>query len=111
MPGNPFYRSPFWYALRREVLARDGHRCTVEGCQTPIHDLHVDHIQTRPRGATGPMPADVLSNLRTLCGNHDRSIKEGASGRRGNGGRLMVRGCDASGRPLDPSHPWNKRGA
>lgn len=110
MPGNPFYHSPFWYALRAKALKRDGYRCVVKGCPTPTHDLHVDHIDTRPRGATGPTDKDVLSNLRTLCGHHDRSVKEGASGRRGNGGRLIVKGCDASGRPLDPNHPWRRAG-
>lgn len=108
---DPFYRSRFWLDLRAACLKRDGHRCTVPGCTTPTQGLTADHIEARPRGAVGPTRFDVLGNLRTLCGPHDRSVKELAGGRRRNGGRLEVRGCDASGRPIDPTHPWNRRGA
>ena len=109
MPGNPYYHSAHWKALKRAAHERDGWRCTVPGCRTPLHELTADHINARPRGVPTPTPFDVLSNLRTLCGNHDRSIKERADGTRKGGGRLIVRGCDANGRPLDPNHPWNKR--
>lgn len=99
VPGNPFYRSPFWRALRAAALRRDGYRCVIPGCRTPTLRLTVDHIQARPRGATGPTAADVLSNLRTLCDPHDRSLKEGRDGRRPRGGR--PRGCDADGWPIE----------
>lgn len=108
MPANPFYRTPFWRTLRAAALQRDGYRCTVPGC-TSTHRLTVDHTVSRPRGATGPTPQDVLSNLRTLCQEHDNAAKERTDGTRRGDGRMLVRGCDASGRPLDPSHPWNRR--
>jgi 5-methylcytosine-specific restriction endonuclease McrA len=106
---DPFYGSPEWLALREQCFRRDGFRCVVLGCRTPTQELTCDHVQARPRGAMGLTSQDTLSNLRTLCGPHDRSVKELANGQRRNGGRLAVRGCDADGRPLDPSHPWNRR--
>lgn len=108
MPGNPFYASKFWKLLRLDVLKRDGHRCTVPGCPNTARmgRLYVDHIRTRP--ATPHVTEfDVMENLRTLCGTHDAMVKEARGGLRKNGGKLTVRGCDPSGRPLCPNHHWN----
>ncbi len=63
----------------------------------------VDHIVARRDGG-----ADVLSNLRSLCKPHDNMIMQKSNGKRANRGKLAVRGCDATGRPLDPLHPWNR---
>jgi 5-methylcytosine-specific restriction endonuclease McrA len=63
----------------------------------------VDHIKRRRDGGS-----DALDNLRSLCDQHDRQVKERPSGQRANAGKLFVRGCDANGRPLDPNHPWNR---
>jgi 5-methylcytosine-specific restriction enzyme A len=105
MPGNPFYLTPFWKALRREALDRDGWRCVVPGCSyRSTKGLRVDHIQTRPN-TPAQAPEDVLSNLRTLCPRHDSQIKELSGGARRSRG--LVPGCDPSGRPLDPAHHWN----
>ena len=43
------------------------------------------------------------NNWQPLCSNHHSSAKqrEERSG--------IVRGCTADGRPIDPSHPWNRR--
>lgn len=109
MPGNPFYTSKFWKALRQEALIRDHRRCTVEGCPNTERTgrLYVDHVRTRP-DVIYPTPYDVLSNLRTLCGVHDSAVKEQRGGRRRKDGKLTVRGCDASGNPIDPNHHWNR---
>ena len=48
--------------IRREVLARDKHRCTAPGCGR-THFLEVHHIVSRQRGG-GNHP----QNLTTLCG-------------------------------------------
>ncbi|WP_307139874.1 HNH endonuclease [Pseudoroseomonas cervicalis] len=100
MPGDPFYRSPFWRALRASALKRDGHRCTTPGCGSTKR-LTVDHIVSRRAGG-----ADTLPNLITRCQDCDNQVKEQAGARRGQG-LPRARGCDASGRPLDPLHPWN----
>ncbi len=105
MPGNPFYQSSFWKALRKACLERDRYRCAVPGCRNRA--AFADHFPApHPRGATGPTPADALTNLRSLCPEHDAQVKEGRDGSRRNGGAFTVRGCDADGMPIDPSHPW-----
>lgn len=104
MPGDPFYSSPAWRALRTAALRRDGYRCTTPGCGATAKTarLSVDHIVSRRSG--GP---DALSNLVTRCGSCDAMVKEDASGRRRAGGTPKARGCDADGMPRDPTHPWN----
>lgn len=104
MARNAYYRSKHWLALREQALIRDRRTCTVPGCNAK--GTHVDHIETRPN-SDRPTPLDTLSNLRTLCAHHDASIKERTTGKRGRGGKLTVRGCDADGWPIDPSHPWS----
>lgn len=42
------------------------------------------------------------SNWQSLCTTHHSATKQAEEKQ----GRLI--GCDASGRPLDPSHPWAK---
>lgn len=109
MARNAYYRTPHWRALREACFKRDGRRCVVPGCQTPTYRLTCDHIETRPRDADGPTWFDVLSNVRTLCDEHDRQAKELASGKRRRDGKMVVRGCDVAGQPLDPNHIWNQR--
>lgn len=89
--SDPFYRSPAWRRLRAEALARDNHRCVLPGCGRKAHA--VDHILQRSRGG-----ADALPNLRSLCEQHHNQRRQG--------GEPRVLGCDASGWPLDPRHPW-----
>ena len=107
MARNSYYRTPHWTALKRSCHERDDWRCPVPGCQTPTYRLTCDHIRTRPN-VDYPTAADVLANVRTLCGYHDAQIKERWNGKRRQDGKLIVKGCDATGRPLDPSHPWHR---
>jgi hypothetical protein len=58
-------------ALRRAVLARDRHRCSVPGC-THTHFVDVHHV--RPRSAGG---RNTLANLITLCTAHHRAVHRG----------------------------------
>jgi hypothetical protein len=107
MARNSYYRTPHWSALKHACHERDGWRCTVSGCQTPAYRLTCDHIKRRPN-VDYPTAYDVLSNVRTLCGNHDAQVKELASGRRRQDGKLIVKGAKADGTPLDPNHPWSR---
>jgi len=53
---------------REQVLARDGHCCTVPGCRRNIGlDLH--HIEYRSHGGD-----HSLANLTTLCDLHHRAV-------------------------------------
>lgn len=94
---DPFYLSPFWRRLRAAALRRDGNRCIVCGARAVV----VDHVVSRRRG--GP---DALNNLRSLCRAHDQQVKERPDGWRKNGG--VFKGCDPSGTPSDPNHPWHR---
>jgi len=101
MPGDPSYKSAFWRRLCAIVARRSGGFCEVPGCKA--RGAVVDHVISRRKGG-----ADHPDNLRHLCRRHDNEVKETSSGDRRNGGRLIVRGCDAAGMPLDPNHPWNR---
>ena len=47
-----------------------------------------------------------MTNLRSLCkGCHDARTAADHGFNRGK--RVTARGCDASGQPTDPAHPWN----
>jgi hypothetical protein len=58
-------------AVRDEVFARDGGRCTYVGANgVPCgsrHQLHVDHVEPFARGGSG-----TLENLRLLCAAHNQ---------------------------------------
>jgi hypothetical protein len=107
MARNSYYRTQHWRTLKQACHERDGWRCTVAGCQTPTYRLTCDHIRRRPN-VSYPTALDVVENTRTLCGNHDAQVKEKASGARRRDGKLVVMGCDVTGTPLDPQHPWSR---
>lgn len=100
MPGDRYYQTPQWRALRRACLKRDGYRCTAPGC-TSTERLIADHIVSRRKGGS-----DTLANLRTLCAHHDAQVKETTKGTRWNNGQPTGAGHDINGRPRDPTHPW-----
>ena len=62
---------------REQVLARDGHGCTVPGCRRNVGlDLH--HIEYQSRGG-----GHDLRNLTTICDLHHRAVHHG---------KLIIRG-------------------
>jgi hypothetical protein len=62
---------------REQVLARDGHGCTVPGCRRNVGlDLH--HIVYQSRGGS-----HELKNLTTICDLHHRAVHYG---------KLVIRG-------------------
>ncbi len=93
--SDRYYRSAEWRALRAAVLRPDP-ICRTPGCERPSQ--HVDHIVPRRQGGS-----DTMGNLRGLCASCHSTVT-----RQGNAKPLRVKGCDASGMPLDPSHPWNR---
>jgi predicted nucleic acid-binding protein len=58
-------------ALRRAVLARDRHRCTVPCC-THATFVDVHHVQPRAEGGR-----NEASNLLVLCSAHHRAVHRG----------------------------------
>ena len=97
MARNAYYRSQHWRDLKCATHERDGWRCVVPGCDSSEH-LVCDHIETRPN-VDHPTPLDVIANTRTLCGFHDRQVKETTTGARRRNGTLALKGSGADGWP------------
>jgi hypothetical protein len=57
--------------LRRQVLARDRHRCVVSGCRN-ARNIEVHHIHFKSRGGSNKM-----ENLITMCTGHHTMLHEG----------------------------------
>lgn len=106
MARNGYYRTAHWRTLKRATHDRDRWRCVVPGCGSRV-SIVCDHIQTRPN-VDQPTLFDQLSNTRTLCGVHDRQVKEQRGGARRRGGKPVVSGCTVDGSPIDPRHPWHR---
>jgi hypothetical protein len=80
-----------WKRLRAYVLAREP---LCRHCGDVATD--VDHISGDPSD-------NRTSALQPLC-HSCHSIKTGQE----RAGRVaQLRGCDVTGRPIDPAHPWN----
>jgi hypothetical protein len=69
-------------AVRRQVLERDGRKCSVPGCR---HGQYLDLHHVKPRAEGGDHAPDLLV---TLCGVHHRAAHMGA---------LVVSGSYSSG--------------
>ena len=84
-----------WQRLRASVLAEEPlcRRCSYFGQTVPATD--VDHISGDPSD-------NSRDNLQGLC-HECHSIKTAADH-----GKRVRCGHDASGLPLDPTHPWAK---
>jgi 5-methylcytosine-specific restriction endonuclease McrA len=100
---DPFYSSPEWLTVRRQVLIRDQWRCTV--CHRDVHkkgQARVDHIKDK---RAHPELALHMPNLRTFCASCDNK----RHAEKGHGHSNF--GVARDGTPLDPGHPWNTSSA
>lgn len=98
MPGDPFYWSKPWRALRARTLANN------QVCACGGRTSRVDHIQTRRQAPSRELDPTNLIAMCEPCHNAKTARHDG-----GFGNQVRMRGCDASGRPLDPNHHWNRR--
>lgn len=100
MKPDPFYNSKIWKATRRQKLAEDP-LCEYcpPGRHTPATD--VDHVIALSAGGD-PLAWD---NLRSAC--HECHSRKTLYVERMGRDHVPMKGCDASGRPLDPEHWWN----
>lgn len=71
-------------------------RCDDEGLTTRA--TVVDHIVPLAKGGQ-----DVDANTRNLCDRHHAEVTSEQFGK----AAPREIGCDATGQPLDPNHPWN----
>lgn len=83
-----------WQRVRAEVLRREPlcRHCAARGLVVPATD--VDHMN----GADDNRP----ESLQPLC--HECHSRKTARDQ----GKRVAYGCDPSGNPADPAHPWNR---
>lgn len=90
-------------AVRREVFARDGERCThvdEHGDRCPSRTrLEIDHVVPRARGGS-----DEATNLRVACRAHNRLHAEQCFGRRHVEQRIHLRQRRSSDSIFDVAH-------
>jgi len=102
---DKFYDTQAWRTLRKQILARDGYRCTV--CRTPLGkgQYRIDHIQPL---SVAPHLALEPRNLRSLCSRCDgQSHRERRTGSKVRIERFNL-GHDQFGNPRDHNHEWNQ---
>lgn len=106
MAAPRVYDSPRWKRLRAQVLAAQPLCPDCKLLGRIVVATHVDHVVSI---TDAPHLAWDLSNLRGLCHAHhsEKTAQvDGAFGR--TKGRRVIKGCDASGWPIDPSHSWRQ---
>lgn len=86
-----------WQKLRSSVLAEKPlcRHCMARGYVVMASD--VDHVNGDPSD-------NSAGNLQPLC-HSCHSLKTAADR-----GKQVAQGCDEAGLPMDPMHPWNRRG-
>lgn len=78
---------------REEPLCRPCHKRGIARATT-----QVDHIVPKAKGGS-----DDRANLQGICDDCHKAKTAREQG------ALLRTGCDASGMPTDPDHPWNRR--
>lgn len=99
MPRQRLYNSKAWQTLRKHQLRKEPlcRYCADRGLVKSAGV--VDHI--KPHRGDEVLFFDE-GNLQSLC----KSCHDGTAQVKDNAG--YVRGCDASGLPLDPNHHWSE---
>ena len=107
MSGWP-YNTARWKRLRAAHLALEPacRGCRNSGRLTRANT--VDHIVAISEGGPAYPGHDGLASYCPAC--HSAKTARGAEAGAVRSTKPR-RGCDASGRPLDPNHPWNGRRA
>ena len=88
-----------WRRMRELVLSREPlcRTCAATGRTVPA--LHVDHVNGRADRREDYQP----ENLAPLCAScHSSKTNSQRAGR-------PMRGCDANGNPIDPTHHWGAK--
>jgi len=95
------YRTAAWLRKRAAQLAREP-LCSLCAAIGKVTSATVaDHV-TPHRGDATSFWEGALQSLCATCHSAHKQAQERGSG---------LRGCDTTGVPLDPAHPWNGPGA
>jgi len=100
------YNTQKWQRLRKAKLAMDPlcQQCQQDGRVTAAQ--HVDHVKPINQGGD----AWNIEGLRSLCAScHSRKTRHVDQLGKAAVPRRIIKGCDATGWPLDPEHHWNKK--
>jgi 5-methylcytosine-specific restriction protein A len=103
-----------WDRLRLVILRRDHWLCQCPECRggkpggrvTPATEVH--HVVSRAQAKALRWTREQTDDPSNLI-----SVSEACHLRIGaeeQGKTYRIKGCDATGRPLDPNHPWNSPG-
>lgn len=103
-PWRAWYNTAEWQRLRQQCFKRDRYTCqrTGQACigRGNAPDAPVANHKTPHRGDRALF--FDLENLETVTkAVHDSLVQ-------GDEKKGATRGSDISGRPIDPSHPWNR---
>ncbi|PKG49280.1 MULTISPECIES: HNH endonuclease [Halomonadaceae] len=90
-----------WQRLRAQVIAEEPlcRHCLARGVVSPTTD--VDHIHNGDGDYSDDNSRENLQGLCHECHSHKTRAEM-------DGSATLVAGCDASGRPIDPNHHWNR---
>jgi 5-methylcytosine-specific restriction enzyme A len=99
---DPIYQTAAWRAFRLVVLT-ERPICEVPGCGAPSRQ--VDHRMPVRKGGA-PFDRANVQPLCLSCHSRKTATNDGGFGNRPNSKPLRAVGSDASGQPLDPTHPW-----
>jgi 5-methylcytosine-specific restriction endonuclease McrA len=107
--SGPEYAGPEWQAIRRRVLARDGHLCQIRGPKCRGTATHVDHIVSVSQGG----PRLEMSNLRAACSACNVAKRNTEVAARARGEPLAAaQWCSIHAQPLARCkhlEPWSER--
>ena len=102
------YRDKRWcgpHGIRQQALVRDLYTC--QRCGSLVIEGNRHHPRAAIANHKQPHKGDLelffgLSNVETVCKScHDTRIQREEA-------RGYTIGCDATGKPIDPNHPWNR---
>lgn len=99
-PRNPLYDAK-WQAARKEFLSQPGNQTCSCGCGKPANT--VDHEPPHRNDPVKFWDRRTWKAMAFSCHSRKTARRDG-----GFGNPVQVVGCDASGRPLDPAHSWNR---
>lgn len=100
------YNTEAWRRLRALKLNAEP---LCEYCARRGDAVRAEQVDHRIPISEGGAPFPALAGLLSLCATcHSQKTRAEARQKHlAPQDRLLVKGCDARGRPVDPAHPWN----
>ncbi len=103
-PAMKIYNSAAWRRARRQAMAAAGYVCQHAGCTEALiapGACHVHHV--KPLQRAWSLALEPLNHAALCVPCHSAETNREIAEAKGNPRRS---GCDETGMPTDPSHPW-----